>query len=133
MMFTKKRKAVPIDTLVGAGTQIVGDVMFSGGLRIDGHIKGNIIAASDGVSAVVLSDKGRIEGAIRAARVVLNGEVVGPVSADECLELLPKARVVGDVGYKTIEIHIGAVVTGKLSHEPGKDLKVVELKPNVLN
>ncbi|MEO5862748.1 MAG: hypothetical protein ABIW48_04960 [Burkholderiales bacterium] len=38
-----------------------------------------------------------------------------------------------EVGYKTSGIHIGAVATGKLSHEPGKDLKVGELRPNVLN
>ena len=132
-MFTKKRNNVAIDTLIGAGTQIVGDVIFSGGLRIDGQVKGNIVAASDAATAVVLSEKGRIEGTIRAARVVLNGEVVGPVAADDYLELLPKARVVGDVGYKTIEIHIGAIVTGKLTHEPGKDLKVVELKPHIQN
>jgi cytoskeletal protein CcmA (bactofilin family) len=132
-MFNKKRNNVATDTLIGAGTQIIGDVIFSGGLRIDGQVKGNIAAASDAASAVVLSEKGHIEGTIRAARVVLNGEVVGPVSAIDYLELLPKARVVGDVGYKTIEIHIGAIVTGKLTHEPSKDLKVVELKPNVQN
>ena len=56
---------------------------------------------------------------------------LGPVSAGEYRELLPKARVVADVGYKTIDIHIGAVVTGKLNHEPGKDLKAVELKPHI--
>ena len=65
---------------------------------------------------------------IRVSHVVINGKVTGPVIADGYLELQPKARVIGDVSYKTLEMHVGAVLRGRLNHaEPGTG-SVVELK-----
>jgi len=63
--------------------------------------------------------------------VVVNGTVAGPVRATEYVELLPKARVTGHVQYKSIEIHVGAIVMGQLVYEsPQKSDKVIELKPH---
>lgn len=103
-----------IDTLVGADTVVNGDVDFSGGLRVDGVIQGNVHANGAKPGTLVLSENGRIEGAINVSHAVLNGTVIGPVRADEYVELQAKSRVTGDVCYKTLEMHIGAVVEGKL-------------------
>ena len=108
-----------IDSLIGATTVIEGDVVFSGGLRIDGQVKGNVVASGDsGVtnSTLVVSESARIQGEIRAAHVVVNGVVEGPIFVSEFLELQPKARVAGDVHYKSLEIHLGATLDGKLEH-----------------
>jgi cytoskeletal protein CcmA (bactofilin family) len=108
-----------IDSLIGATTVIEGDVVFSGGLRIDGQVKGNVVASGEsGVtnSTLVVSESARIQGEIRAAHVVVNGVVEGPIFVSEFLELQPKARVAGDVHYKTIEIHLGATLDGRLEH-----------------
>ena len=108
-----------IDSLIGATTVIEGDVVFSGGLRIDGQVKGNVVASGDsGVtnSTLVISESARIQGEIRAAHVVVNGAVEGPIFVSEFLELQPKARVAGDVHYKSIEIHLGATLDGRLEH-----------------
>ena len=108
-----------IDSLIGATTVIEGDVVFSGGLRIDGQVKGNVLASADsGVtnSTLVVSESARIQGEIRAAHVVVNGAVDGPIYVSEFLELQPKARVTGDVHYKSIEIHLGATLDGTLEH-----------------
>jgi cytoskeletal protein CcmA (bactofilin family) len=48
--------------------------------------------------------------------LVTNGTVVGPVEVSSSLEMQPKARIVGDVGYMVIEMHQGAVIEGKLIH-----------------
>lgn len=108
-----------IDSLIGATTIIEGDVVFSGGLRIDGQVKGNVFASGSPEtpnSTLVVSESARIQGEIRAAHVVVNGVVEGPIHVSEFLELQPKARVSGDVHYKSIEIHLGATLDGRLEH-----------------
>jgi cytoskeletal protein CcmA (bactofilin family) len=117
-----------IDSLIGAGTVVHGDVTFTGGLRIDGQVQGNVIAAEGEAGTLVVSEQARIDGDIRVSHVVINGTVNGPIAASDHLELQAKARVVGDLTYRTLEMHVGAVVHGRLSHgEPGS-ASVVELK-----
>src|SRR5512141_3074277 len=130
-MFGKSNKPSPIDSLIGAGSTIEGNITFTGGLRIDGHIKGNVRAAGSKPGTLVVSELAKVEGEIDVAHVVINGTVAGPVRATEYLELLPKARVTGDVSYKSIEIHVGAIVMGRLIHENREQRgdKVIELKP----
>ena len=114
-----KRHSKPqnrIDSLVGAETRIEGNISFSGGLRVDGEINGNVIATSGKLSTLVLSEHGRITGEINATHLMVNGEVEGPVYATEYLELQSKAKVVGDIHYKTLEIQLGAIVEGRLIH-----------------
>jgi cytoskeletal protein CcmA (bactofilin family) len=119
-----------IDCLIGAGTLIEGNITFSGGLRVDGHVRGNVLADGDKPSTLVLSEQARIEGETRVSHVVINGTVVGPVHAVEYVELQAKANVTGDVNYRTIEMHLGAVVQGRLVYQPeGKSEKVVPFKP----
>jgi cytoskeletal protein CcmA (bactofilin family) len=119
-MFFGKNRIKPqsrIDSLIGADTRIEGKVTFSGGLRVDGQIKGDVIAAAGKPSTLVLSGQAKIEGAIHASHVVINGTVLGPVYAVEYVELQSKSRVLGDVHYKTLEMHLGAVIDGKLVHQ----------------
>ena len=117
-----------IDSLIGAGTVVNGNVSFTGGLRIDGQVEGNVVAANGEPSTLVISEQAKVDGEIRVSHVVVNGTVNGPVIADNYLELQPRARIFGDVSYKTLEMHVGAVIRGRLNHaEPGT-ASVVELK-----
>ena len=117
-----------IDSLIGAGTIIQGDVTFTGGLRIDGRVDGNVIAAEGEPGTLVISAEARVEGEIRVSHVVINGTVNGPIAVGDHLELQPRARIVGDVSYRSLEMHVGAVIEGRLIHaEPGT-AAVVELK-----
>lgn len=118
-MFGKKtpKPQSRIDSLIGNGTRIEGDIFFTGGLRVDGEIKGNVRADGDQASTLVLSEQARIEGAIEVSHLVVNGTVMGPVYASEYVELQSKSRVTGDVYYKTLEMHVGAIVEGKLVHQ----------------
>ena len=117
-MFGKKKgfSAARIDTLIGQGTVINGDLIFSGGLHVDGTVKGNVIADQDSGSVLSLSERGLIEGEVRVPNVVLNGTVVGDVHATNHIELAPHARVKGNVFYKIIEMARGAEVNGNLVH-----------------
>ncbi len=114
----KKRKSTRIDTLVGQHTEISGDIKFSGGLHVDGTIKGNVMAENDGHSMLSLSECGTIEGEVNVPFVVLNGVVHGDVHGGEHVELSSGARITGNVYYNLIEMAIGAEVNGKLVHSP---------------
>ncbi len=119
-----------IDCLIGTGTDISGNISFSGGLRVDGHVRGNIVAVDNKPSTVVLSERARVEGEIRVSHVVINGTLIGPIVGAEYVELQPKAVVTGDVSYRKLEIHLGAVLHGRLLHEDDARLeKVVPFKP----
>ena len=131
-MFRKKssKPQSRIDSLIGAGTVIEGNVTFAGGLRVDGEIKGNVIAAGDQPSTLVASEQARIDGEIHVSHLVVNGAINGPVHCAESLELQARSRVRGDVYYNTLEMHLGAVVEGRLVHASGvaEGGKTVELK-----
>jgi len=116
-----------IDSLIGAGTKIEGDVTFDGGLRVDGEVKGNVRSAGDSGGTLVVSEHARIEGEIHVSHLVINGTIIGPVYSSEFLELQPRARVTGDVQYNSLEMHLGAIVQGRLVHQGGTG-KTVELK-----
>jgi len=119
-----------IDSLIGAGTTVEGNITFNGGLRIDGHVRGNVCAADDKPGTLVLSEQARIEGEVRVSHVVINGTVVGPVHAADYAELQAKANVTGDIYYRTLEMQHGAVVQGRfVYHADGKSENVVQLKP----
>ena len=127
-MFRKESKPQNrIDSLIGATTRIEGNVVFSGGLRVDGMVRGNVAALPDQPGTLVVSSDARIDGEVLAAHIVVNGIINGPVQSTETLELQAGSRVKGDVHYKSIEIHQGAVVEGRLVHH-GAEAKGVELK-----
>ncbi len=130
-MFGKKQSKPQnrIDSLIGTETKVDGDLGFTGGLRIDGEVNGNVIAMPGKSSTLVLSEHGRINGDIKVMHLVVNGEINGTVQVGEYLELQSKAKVTGDVCYKAMEIQLGAIVEGKLMHlaEEASD-KVIAFK-----
>ena len=123
-MFNKTSKPQNrIDSLIGATTRIEGNVIFSGGLRVDGMVRGNVAALPDQPGTLVVSADARIDGEVQAAHIVVSGTIHGPVHATETLELQAGSKVKGDVYYKSIEIHQGAVVEGRLVHQPAEAAK----------
>ena len=115
MFFKKNNKAQNrIDTLISAETRIEGDINFSGGLRVDGTIFGNVTESSNTPSTLIIGEHGRIDGAVKVSKLFILGKVIGPVKASQFIELQTKAKVIGDLYYKSLEMHTGAVIEGKL-------------------
>ena len=113
-MWTAKKKPPPIRSLIGEGVVVSGDLNFSEGLRVDGHVMGDVVANADARSILVISDNARVHGRVFASHVIINGTVHGAIHCTELLELQPKARVVGDIRYEMIEMHPGSSVEGEL-------------------
>jgi cytoskeletal protein CcmA (bactofilin family) len=109
-----QQKQPPIKSLIAGGTVITGNVAFADGLRVDGHIQGHLTASKDTPSLLVISETAVIVGDIHADHVIINGAIQGRVQADQLLELQPKAKINGDVTYKALEMHQGAVISGQL-------------------
>lgn len=117
-MFSRKSSTPKeIGSLIGSGTVIEGDVSFTGGLRIDGTVRGSVRCTEGEKSGMlVISEQGSVSGEVRAAHIVVAGRIDGPIVAGEVAELQPKAQVHGDVQYRALEMHHGAVVIGRLVH-----------------
>lgn len=112
-MFNKKKQP-PIKSLIADGCEIDGHFKFSDGLRIDGAVRGNIIAKDELPSILVISESGSVMGEVYADHIIINGAVTGSVHARKMLELQPKARIEGDVHYTALEMHQGAIIAGQL-------------------
>lgn len=102
-------------TLIDANARVVGDVHFTGGLHLQGHIQGNLLAGPEG-GELVVGEGGLIEGEIHAPVVTISGEVRGDIHASGRIKLEGKAVVTGNVYYRLIEIVVGARVDGLLRH-----------------
>jgi len=130
-MFGKSSKPQNrIDSLIGGTTRIEGNVFFSGGLRVDGVVRGNVSALPDQPGTLVISEHARVDGEVHVAHLVVNGMINGAVNAGETLELQASSRVKGDVYYKSIEMHQGAIIEGRLVHQDGgvAENRPIELK-----
>jgi len=108
------KPAETIDTLIGQKAVFKGDLEFTGGLRVDGRVKGNIIAKEESNSTVVISESGEVEGNITVPHVVVNGAVNGNMHSGGRVELQAKAKINGDVHYKAVQMELGASINGNL-------------------
>ncbi|MEI8033869.1 MAG: polymer-forming cytoskeletal protein [Betaproteobacteria bacterium] len=126
-----KKPQSRIDTLIGVGTAIEGNITFSGGLRVDGQVRGNVSCSVEQPGMLVISEQALVEGEIRVDHVMINGRVKGPVFAAQSIELQSKANVEGDLHYQKLEMQMGAVIQGQLIYVPHNHSdKVVQLKTN---
>jgi cytoskeletal protein CcmA (bactofilin family) len=125
MARVKRFKAPRVSTVIGQGTAITGDVAFSGGLHLDGKIRGNVSGDTESGSTLTVSEQGTVEGDVRVENLILNGSVTGDVYANERVELAANARVNGTVYYRLLEMAMGAEVNGQLVHSEEQEPRML--------
>ena len=106
-----------LSSLIAEDVVITGDVSFSSGLRIDGVVKGNVVALpheGPGHALLVLSEKGQVHGSVRCGDAVINGTVVGDIEVEHFLELQSESRINGSIRYHHLQMDVGAAVHGEL-------------------
>lgn len=114
-MFRRDPKAdATIDSLLSGRTRIQGDVVFGGGLHLEGSVTGSVRAEGKGTSRLVVSESAVIEGSVEVAVVELYGTVRGDITARERVVLGPAAKVEGNLLYGAIEMAAGAHIKGRL-------------------
>ena len=137
-MFRRKTDQLEIDvtrlsSLVAAGVEIVGDVVVTDGVRIDGQVVGNVVSKSEARGLLVLSEKGRIEGNVRVHDAVVNGTICGDVEVENFIELQANARVTGAIRYRTLQMACGARVEGMLEFVADRPEERVVTPSNVVS
>jgi cytoskeletal protein CcmA (bactofilin family) len=120
----RRKTTTPIEvtklsSLVSDNMEVQGDIIFSGGLRIDGRVKGNVISNGDPRGLLILSDKGSVAGRVKVYDAVVNGHIEGDLEVEHFVELQPKARVTGNISYGQLKMECGARVDGKLEQLGG--------------
>lgn len=114
MAMFRKDSAAAIDSLLGASTRIQGDLVFAGGLHLDGSVTGNVRPEGEGASRLVIGANGVVEGSCEAQVVELHGTVKGDITGRHRVVLGPNARVEGNLSYGAIEMAAGAAIKGKM-------------------
>ena len=137
-MFRKKMhqsiEVTRLSSLIATGVEVVGDVIVTDGVRVDGRVAGNVLSKPDARGLLVLSEKGRIDGGVSVHDAVINGEITGDVEVDHFLELQANARITGNIRYRNLQMECGARVSGRLecvadnaSAQPSAPSNVVSL------
>jgi len=124
MALKKKIKTMRVDTLIGKHSKIIGDIVYTGGVHIEGEVEGNLMAENVDKGFVVVSESGMVKGEIRGPAVIVYGTVNGDVYATGSLELAAGAKINGSVYYHLLEMATGAEVNGNLVHQQSAREKV---------
>lgn len=97
-----------VETVVGKGTYLKGVINAKGSIRIDGQLEGEIETEGD----IVVGPTGLLTANIKARKATLAGAVTGNINVTDKLELLPTAKLIGDVNVGSIIIGEGAIFQG---------------------
>jgi cytoskeletal protein CcmA (bactofilin family) len=131
-MFKQKKptpgvqQAKPV-MLVAHDVHIVDDLEFSDGLRMNRHVKGNVMARPGEQTLLVVSDQGSITGNVHAYDIVINGTITGDLTVEHFVELQSNAHVTGNIFYQQLRTDVGASVEGKLTKRENAATTSIEM------
>ena len=106
---TKQTVAGEITTLLGRGATFEGKLTFDGTVRIDGRFKGEVF--SDDV--LVIGEGAQVEAEIEVGEIIIQGVVVGNITAKRSIEIHAPGRVKGDLHTPTLQIDKGVIFEGR--------------------
>ena len=128
MIFKKKKKLGSIDTLIDKDNIIKGNYSYSGGIRLDGKIYGDLTVVEDSGGTLIMGEYSRIKGSVTVETAIIAGEVIGNVTCYDYLELQPTSIIKGNIEYNEIEIHAGAKINGELKQIAKAQMNKVQKK-----
>ncbi len=105
-----------VSTIIGEETTLSGGLQFSGGLLVEGRVKGDISSLGDD-AILILEETGHIEGEVTVHNIIVNGTVKGDIHVANQAELSANAVIHGNVYYDKLEMLNGARINGSLVHQ----------------
>ena len=114
-------------TIISEGSQIRGELRFSGSVHIDGYVEGNI--SCEGI--VTVGKSGKVKGVITADKIIVKGFVDGNADCN-IVEILEGGKFVGEIHYNQILIEPKGVFEGSLKVKGGKIKKIEEKKEEIV-
>lgn len=97
-----------VETVIGTNAVITGELHTEKVVRIDGKFTGNIKAAG-----VMIGEEGEVIGDIETIVFMIAGHIKGNITANDSVEILPKARVEGDITTDLLTVVEGATFEGR--------------------
>ena len=128
MIFKKKKKLGSIDTLIDKDNVIKGNYSYSGGIRLDGKIYGDLTVVEDSGGTLIMGEYSRIKGSVTVETAIIAGEVIGNVTCYDYLELQPSSVIKGNIEYNQIEINAGEKINGELKQITKAQVNKVQIK-----
>jgi cytoskeletal protein CcmA (bactofilin family) len=105
----RQQGAGEITTLLGRGAAFEGKLTFEGTVRIDGRFKGEVFSED----VLVIGDGAQVEATIDVGEVIIQGTVVGNITAKRSIEIHAPGRVKGDLHTPTLQIDKGVIFEGR--------------------
>lgn len=104
-----------LNTIIGKGTVVEGDIHVQKSLRIDGAVTGNVEATE----TVVVGRDGEIDGQLEAKNLMTAGRIKGNVSVSGKIYMEAEASIAGDIKASRLVVDDGAQFDGKCSMSTG--------------
>jgi cytoskeletal protein CcmA (bactofilin family) len=105
---TTDRMRGRLSAFLDEGSEFEGKYTCTGTIVLDAKLRGEIVSHG----TLVIGERGRVHAAVHAETLIVRGELVGTVTATERVELMPTARVIGDIEAPVILMEAGAVHDG---------------------
>lgn len=102
-----------IETILGANSQIEGNLVSQGSLRVDGKMHGNVNLKGN----LIVGEEGSLEGEVIAKNIVIAGKITGNIKALEKVEINKTGILLGDINSKFVVIEEGSHFTGNCKME----------------
>ncbi|HBQ25667.1 MAG TPA: hypothetical protein DD791_04670 [Syntrophomonas sp.] len=107
-MRKKQRSFQNIESIISPGVEIKGDISSQGSIRIDGYVEGNLNIKGD----LILGEKGKIKGEVKAENIIVAGKVEGRASAGTRFEIAATGAITGDINATTLIVEEGGLLDG---------------------
>ena len=104
---------VGINSVIGEDTQIKGEIITKGSIRMGGEFEGKIQAHGD----VLIGEGSHVTGTVAGAKVIVSGDVNGNIAANGGLEITKTGKVFGDIISDKLVVDEGAIYKGKVTLE----------------
>lgn len=115
-MIKNGEKPSELNTILGKGSVFEGTIKVEHSLRIDGRVKGDVIAGD----SLIIGVEGEIRGNIKVKNLILGGKIIGTVAAPGRAILESKAELHGELKTGKLVIDEGAIFDGKCSMAENK-------------
>jgi cytoskeletal protein CcmA (bactofilin family) len=103
-----ERTVDAVNTIIGEGTRVKGDVTVEGSIQVDGEFEG----AVDATDTLVVGETGKVDGDASVANAVIGGRMYGNVFASGKIELKRGSQLLGDIKTRGLVIEDGVVFQG---------------------
>lgn len=103
-----KTQSKEIESIIGKGAKITGELVTSNSVRVEGKIDGSI----ESKSTLVIGKEALIKNKVQAKNITIAGQVEGEIIAHNKVELFQTAKVNADISTKSLKIEEGAVFNG---------------------